>query len=305
MSLRARHTPRTPHAAHATRRARTRVRGGGWGFLPFCFSGLCVSPVVMSSLRLSSPSQLRSQNAADATHAPTLGHRSGIWQEQQKNGFSSLEKPVLLEFAVRHRPAQRAAGLCSRMPLLKAIGARPRRVHGAQRTGGSLAGGGNTIFTLCATQAHTSARPAAPSRGTRHKQTTNTHAARRQLFSQIAGASCARSRGRASSAGSEGAARRAVRRGAKDREHARTANRDKGKRTSLGVPARRVRRTSRRVRRAPVRGAHAPTPALITPRRETIGSSRPQKALLKLRKARVSQSKQLRRAVRLWFVCVF
>ena len=64
---------------------------------------------------------------------------------------------------------------------------------------------------FCATQAHTSARPAAPSRGTRHKQTTNTHAARRQLFSQIAGASCARSRERASSAGSEGAARRAVR----------------------------------------------------------------------------------------------
>ena len=42
-----------------------------------------------------------------------------------------------------------------------------------------------------------------------------------------------------------------------------------------------------------------------TPARETIGSSRPQKALLKLRKTRISRSKQLRKAVRLWFVCVF
>ena len=83
-------------------------------FLPFCFSGLCVSPVVMSSLRLSSPPKLHSQNAADPTHAPTLGHRRGIWQEQ-KNGFS-LEKPVLLEVAVRHRPAQRTIGLCSECP---------------------------------------------------------------------------------------------------------------------------------------------------------------------------------------------
>ena len=40
-------------------------------------------------------------------------------------------------------------------------------------------------------------------------------------------------------------------------------------------------------------------------RRETIGSSRPQKSLLKLRKIRISRSKQLRRAIRLWFVCVF
>ena len=44
-------TRRARHMPHATCRARTRVRGGGWGFfLPFCFSsGLCVSPVVMYS----------------------------------------------------------------------------------------------------------------------------------------------------------------------------------------------------------------------------------------------------------------
>ena len=35
------------------------------------------------------------------------------------------------------------------------------------------------------------------------------------------------------------------------------------------------------------------------------GVQRPQKPLLKLRKTRISRSKQLRRAVRLWFVCVF
>ena len=59
---------------------------------------------------------------------------------------SRTEKLVLLEVAVRHRPAHSAAGLCSRMPLPKAIGARPRRVHGAQRTDGALAGGGNHDF---------------------------------------------------------------------------------------------------------------------------------------------------------------
>ena len=40
------------------------------GFLPFCFSGLRVSPIVMSSVNLFISSQLRSENAADPTHAP-------------------------------------------------------------------------------------------------------------------------------------------------------------------------------------------------------------------------------------------
>ena len=111
---------------------------------------------------------------------------------------------------------------------------------------------------FCATQAHTSARPAAPSRGTRRKQTANTHTTRRSLYSQIARASRARSCERPPSAGSEGAARRTVRRGAKDREHARTANRDKGKRTSRSTPARRVRHTARRVRRALARSDRSP-----------------------------------------------
>ena len=48
---------------------------------------------------------------------------------------------------------------------------------------------------------------------------------------------------------------------AKDREHAWTANHDKEKRTSRGVPARRVRRTARSVRHTPARGAHIPTGA--------------------------------------------
>ena len=60
--------------------------------------------------------------------------------------------------------------------------------------------GKNATFLFCATQAHARARPAAPSRGTRRNQTANTHAARRQLYSQIVRASCARSRERASSA---------------------------------------------------------------------------------------------------------
>ena len=55
---------------------------------------------------------------------------------------------------------------------------------------------------------------------------------------------------RAPSAGSEGAAW-------SDREHARSASRDKGKRPSRGIPSRRVRRSAR-VRRAPARGPRAP-----------------------------------------------
>ena len=129
------------------------------------------------------------------------------------------------------------------------------------------------VSVLRHTHAH-AARPAAPSRGTRRKQTTNTHAARRQLYSQIARASHARSRERASSAGSEGAARRAVRRGAKDKEHARTANRDEGNRTSLGVPARCVRRISRRVRHVLVRGARAPPAGGLGERSEGSRSAR-------------------------------
>jgi len=39
-----------------------REAGSFAGFLPYCFSGICVSPVVVSSLYLSSPSQLRSKN---------------------------------------------------------------------------------------------------------------------------------------------------------------------------------------------------------------------------------------------------
>ena len=39
--------------------------------------------------------------------------------------------------------------------------------------------------------------------------------------------------------------------------------------------------------------------------RETVGSSMPQKVLLKLRETRLSRHKQLRRAIPLWFVCVF
>ena len=45
----------------------------------------------------------------------------------------SLEKSVLLEVAVRHRPAQRTIRLSGRMPLPNALGARPRRAHWAQR----------------------------------------------------------------------------------------------------------------------------------------------------------------------------
>jgi len=92
--------------------------------------------------------------------------------------------------------------------------------------------------------------------------------------SQIARASCARSCERASSARSEGAARRAVRRGAKDREHARTANRDKGKRTSRSAPARRVRHTARRVRRTPARCARASPAGGLGERSEGSRSAR-------------------------------
>ena len=64
------------------------------GFLPTSirllasgyFPGLCVSPAVMNALRLSSPSQFRSKNAADPTHAHTLRHRRRIWQK--KTDFS-------------------------------------------------------------------------------------------------------------------------------------------------------------------------------------------------------------------------
>ena len=48
------------------------------GFLPFCFSGLRVSPVVMSSLNLFISPQLPSKNAADPTHARTLRHPTGL-----------------------------------------------------------------------------------------------------------------------------------------------------------------------------------------------------------------------------------
>ena len=48
------------------------------GFLPFCFSGLRVSPVGMSSLNLFISSQLSSKNAANPTHARTLRHPAGL-----------------------------------------------------------------------------------------------------------------------------------------------------------------------------------------------------------------------------------
>ena len=63
------------------------------GFLPFCFSGLRVSPGVLSSLNLFISPQLCSNNAADPTHTPLL---SAILQEyalrrvfyQKKRAFS-------------------------------------------------------------------------------------------------------------------------------------------------------------------------------------------------------------------------
>ena len=39
--------------------------------------------------------------------------------------------------------------------------------------------------------------------------------------------------------------------------------------------------------------------------KETAGRSTPARPVLKLRKTRISRIKQLRRAIRLWFVCVF
>ena len=39
--------------------------------------------------------------------------------------------------------------------------------------------------------------------------------------------------------------------------------------------------------------------------KETAGRSTPARPVLKLRKTRISRTKQLRRAIRLWFVCVF
>ena len=39
--------------------------------------------------------------------------------------------------------------------------------------------------------------------------------------------------------------------------------------------------------------------------KETAGRSTPARPVLKLQKTRISRTKQLRRAIRLWFVCVF
>jgi hypothetical protein len=100
---------------------------------------------------------------------------------------SRIEKPVLLEVAVRHRPAQRAAGLCSRMSLPKAIGARPRRVHGAQRTDVALAGGG-TRFSCFAQHKRTRARGPprqVAERGTNKPQTHTQRGANSSLRSRV------------------------------------------------------------------------------------------------------------------------
>ena len=51
--------------------------------------GFVVSPVLVNALRLPSPPQFRSKDAAETAHAPTLRHRRGRWQ---KADFS-LEKP--------------------------------------------------------------------------------------------------------------------------------------------------------------------------------------------------------------------
>ena len=62
------------------------------------FPGLCASPAVVNALRLSSLSQLRSKNAADATHAPTLRRRRGRWQKADFSLEKSFPPRLLADF---------------------------------------------------------------------------------------------------------------------------------------------------------------------------------------------------------------
>jgi len=64
---------------------------------------------------------------------PLLSVTVEEYGKNKKSTPRSRSRFLLLEVAVRHRPAQRTAGMSGRMPLPKALGARSRRAHGAQR----------------------------------------------------------------------------------------------------------------------------------------------------------------------------
>ena len=90
------------------------------------------------------------------------------------------------------------------------------------------------VFLFSTTHAHIRARGPPPRQvAERGASKPQTHTTRRSLYSPIARASRARSCERPPSVGSEGAAWRAKRRGEKDREHVRIADRNKG---NSGLP---------------------------------------------------------------------
>ena len=80
------HAPTLRHRIGRWQKAGFSLSGSRFFFVAFLttsgyFPGLCVSPAVANTLRLSSPPQFRPKDAADPTHASTLRHRRGRWQK--------------------------------------------------------------------------------------------------------------------------------------------------------------------------------------------------------------------------------